>query len=71
MVKIFDSTVEKEDTEDKSSLKTDDARTETPKPLFEKEETSIPDIKELVMKGRAEIGEYEGIKDTPLPWTEI
>lgn len=70
MVKIFGSTEEKEDVSE-SSVKGESAEVEASKPLFEKEETDIPDIKELVMKGRREIGDYEGIKDTPLPLTEI
>ena len=71
MVKIFDSTKEKEDTEDKFSLKAGDMKTETAKPLFEKEETKIPDIKDLVLEGRQEISGYEGIKEAPLPLSEI
>lgn len=70
MVKIFGSTKEKEDIFE-SSVTTDDARIETSKRLFAKEGSKIPDIKELVMKGRSEVGNYAGIQDTPISLAEI
>lgn len=71
MVKIFGSTKEKEDTDDKFSLKTEDVRTETAKPLFVEEVSKTSAIKDLVLEGRREIGDYEGIKEAPLPLSEI
>lgn len=72
MVKIFGSTKEQEDTDDKSSLITEDVRTETAKPLFAEEEASkTSDIKDLVLEGRREIGDYKGIKEATLPLSEI
>lgn len=54
-----------------SSLEDEDVTAHAPKPLFADDAKKSPNIKNLVMEGRRKISDYEGIKDAPLPLSEI
>ncbi len=54
-----------------SDLKDQDVNTQSPKPLFADHTKKSSNIKSLVMEGRRKIENYEGIKDAPLPLSEI